>query len=322
VRKINLLDDAKQKEQIKHLLVKDLKKSDEKLGDLILNNNRKIVSWMDIHKVNHPLFKLHREILMRRGRADVLNSGSMLTQLAFFSEDKENEITELLSEHNFYSFLEDIKKGIGVIYILGSIGSGKTALSFLLAEYVHKNSSRVVYAYNFPVPKMLPEWIYNVSDISALPPGCLLLFDDSGLSEEVSSKSHSSKKNKDWANLLKVIRHKRIKLIMTIQNTAFITPDDFRAGEVTLILKYYDMLARMFERDEFKDFIVEIMESFEKRRREILGSYSTEQILNKIPQKQLGYIFSQDFPGEFFINGLPTFWTQELSEAFSNWIPK
>lgn len=209
---------------------------------------------------------------------------------------------------NIYWLLYYISKNPCINCFFGNIRGGKTALMFRIVELVHElNPDLPVFLYGFPfsAKKYLPSWFHYLPSLGDLPCDCILIRDDTSLSDDTHAKRSTSKEAVEFSRFLALAGQKRVRLFVTIQNTAIINKDIFRFGRTNLFFKYYDVTSRVFERDEFTHLVIPIMELFDK-----LISEGYDDL-------KLCYVMSSVYEG-FFQNSLPSFWSQDLSEAFKN----
>ncbi|KGK99375.1 hypothetical protein LI82_05060 [Methanococcoides methylutens] len=203
-------------------------------------------------------------------------------------------------------FLHDLCYGYGSYLAFGSIRQGKTGLIMRMVDIIHEeNPDRPVYFHKFPRTKMhlLPDWVEIVNNVDDVPKGAVLVKDDSGLNDDVNAKSSRSADAKQWARFLAVMGQRRITLLMTIQNTAIVSLDSFRFGYINMFFKRYDEVSRTFERSEFQAVINPVQKMFDRR------------VSKGFDSKRLSYVFSPHFHG-WIENDLPSWWSQDLSEAF------
>lgn len=196
---------------------------------------------------------------------------------------------------DFENQLYQSKSTIGLI--LGSRGSGKSALGMKLLENVKFKSGRATCAMGFKTDS-LPAWVKPVSSLEEVPNGAFVLVDEGGI--VFSSRSSMSSPNKLLSELLFISRHKDISVLFITQNSANIEVNTIRQVDY-LVLKSPSLLQLDFERKKIKDIYEEAKKGFEKFNDE---------------KKSLTFIYSSGYKG-FVANVLPSFWSTELSKSYS-----
>ena len=179
--------------------------------------------------------------------------------------------------------------------IVGSRGSGKSALGMRILENVRAKTKRRVAAMGFE-SSQLPSWIEPISSIEEIKNGSFVLVDEGGI--EFSSRSAMSSANKLLTELLLISRHKDISVLFITQNSANIEVNTLRQVDY-LLLKKPSLLQLDFERKKIRDIYEEIKEGFSRH-----GS------------KEVFFVYSHDYRG-FASAKLPSFWTASLSKSYS-----
>ncbi len=206
----------------------------------------------------------------------------------------------------FAELLHSLAHGSYSCPVFANRRAGKTALVMRLLEHIHAiNPKRPIVLYNFPfrVRRYLPRWIIYVDSLDQVPVGAVLFRDDTVLSDDTHAKRSMSKEAVEYSRFLALMGQKKILSFFTVQTTALFNKDAFRFGQNILFFKYYDELSRIFEREELGVYIDSIMEIF---HRYIRKGYNP---------RQLTYVVSPFYSG-LFLNTLPSFWSEVLSEAF------
>ena len=145
--------------------------------------------------------------------------------------------------------LMEILETEGVICIVGTGRSGKTALGHLLASYSSK--PKYVIAYPQSAISACPsDWesisqeeVFRLQD-------CVLILDDAALF--ASSRNYNSSFQKAWIQFQTIISHKSITLIFIVQSTNLLDIGTLRSQRMSLLYKYSDETNILYERDEFK----------------------------------------------------------------------
>ena len=199
--------------------------------------------------------------------------------------------------------------------IVGSIGMGKTAHTFLLAELKHKHTPKnPVYIHVFDearrekLSSLLPNWIHlstdkNMTggriDYRSFPRGSIIIV------EELAGVDNSKNlpKNEVAQRLgydLMTVRHRNQFVFGNIQNTGLLNKDHFRGG-AHLHLKAMDSYAINFERQE----LIEDFSTINSHLFRISNKYHVDI-------RSLVYLRSLGGDG-VFKTSLPSFWSDSLS---------
>lgn len=189
-----------------------------------------------------------------------------------------------------------------VILIIGRRRSGKSVLGYHITEKFHNEQPDLkVYSVSLPKEKrhLLPSWITPIDDVEELPDNCVAIIDE-GAMRYHAHKWH--KKETEVMDIMISVSGQRHQTFVFITHT-------LRKFAVTLLLdinvllvKKPSLLQMKLERGEFRKLIEEIDREF-----------------NKIPKddmKKSVYVISDDYKG-FIRNPLPSFWSEELSEAYA-----
>lgn len=192
------------------------------------------------------------------------------------------------------------KSTIGIV--LGSRGSGKSALGMRLMENIHAKTSRKVCAMGFD-ESTVPPWIQCVDGIDEVPNGAFVLVDEGGIA--FSSRSSQSSANKILSSLLLVARHKDMSALFISQNSANLEVNAIRQADF-LLLRKPSLLQQDFERRKIAEIYEKAGAGFSSLPSQ--GKYST-------------YIYSDEFCG-FVANELPSFWSLGASKPYSSYKPK
>ncbi|MEM4366840.1 MAG: hypothetical protein QW035_01775 [Candidatus Anstonellales archaeon] len=193
-------------------------------------------------------------------------------------------------------FEEKLYSGKSMIgLVLGSRGSGKSAIGMRIAENIRATSKLPLYTVGF-AKNSLPSWITPVEKFSEVKNNSFLLVDEGGI--QFSSRNSMSELNKLLSELLLISRHKDISVLFITQNSANIDINTLRQVDY-LILKSPSLLQLDFERKKIKEIYEEAKEGFEEYKQE----------------KGLAYIYSNYYKG-FIANALPSFWSVNLSKSY------
>jgi hypothetical protein len=200
--------------------------------------------------------------------------------------------------------LDSVLTKPGIILVGGSIGEGKTSLTFRFAEKIHEiDDKRIPYVFslnknrNDELLSLLPDYfrVTNSLDLRKLPYGAVLIGDEGTVwanSKNFKTGVFAEKLGGDLAT----IRQRNQIFFVIIQNFALLELDYFRMG-VTFALKWISPLSLEFDRSNMRDILQEIMNYFKSVN---------------INRKELFYLLSGD-DGGFYSNILPSFWSERLS---------
>lgn len=190
------------------------------------------------------------------------------------------------------------------LFVNGSVGSGKTAFTFKVAEKIHiLNPERPIYIHNYPEEalELLPGYFRIAKNMAEIPYGALVLKDDTSLDDRTHSKG-SKGDQKEFAQEMALCRQKKHTLIFNVQNTYWLSLDLGRAGNNHFVWKWYDNASLQHEREEVKGIVYAVKEVMKQMIKE---GYKREA---------LAYISSEYYHQGFILSSLPSFWTQDLSE--------
>lgn len=204
--------------------------------------------------------------------------------------------------------------------IIGSIGMGKSAHTFLLAELKHNHTPKnPVFVHVFEEEKreklrsLLPKWIKlstqdNIIkgriDYRSFPHGSIIII------EELAGVDSSKNLPKDELAKrliydMMTVRHRNQFVFGNIQNTALLNKDHFRGG-THLHFKAMDSLAICFERQELADYFNTI-------------NNHVARISNQYTVDLRSLVYISDLAGDgVFKETLPSFWTNELSNIWGD----
>ncbi len=197
---------------------------------------------------------------------------------------------------SFENHLIESKSSIGII--LGSRGSGKSALGMRLLENIHSKSDKTLCAMGF-LEDSLPSWIKSVNSIEEIPNGSFVLIDEGGIL--FSSRGSMTSANKLLSDILLVARHKDLSVLFISQNSANLEINAIRQTDY-LLLRKSSLLQKDFERKKIKEVYTEAESSFDQFA---------------LPDSRLTYIYSDQFRG-YVLNELPSFWSEKTSKSFKD----
>lgn len=191
----------------------------------------------------------------------------------------------------------------GLVLITGFRGTGKTGLAWRLAEQSH-DKGREIAAFDFTqaAKRALPPWVKHVAtmrQVSALSSSILVL-DEAAI--KVNARRHQSSENVAWTRLLAVARHKGHLVLLITQHQRQVDVGLVADSEV-VVMKRPSLLHLRFARPELRQELEEAWEHFRKIRNPQRWSYVVDYLNGR-----KGWL----------TNGLPTFWSDDLSRAFAS----
>ena len=213
----------------------------------------------------------------------------------------------------------EIFKDPGIAIILGSRGSGKTALAHKLAEIYHENTDRKVYVFGFPQDKthLLPEWMGLLNDID-LPQHSVVLVHEAHMSFHARRSMQDTNVLMD--TLITISRHRDCTIIFETQQS-FRLDKNIVAEADAIIIRYPSLLQERFERPFIKEFFNEASKFF---NRYVKTERFGEGVLRK-PDKnkilRIAYVFSKNYIGPIKNISLAKHWNEELSRIYG-YIPE
>jgi len=201
--------------------------------------------------------------------------------------------------------IDDILLDEGVIAIVGTGRSGKTALAHLLAAHSYKP----VYALDYPVDfvnQYCPEGWNTVStkDVFSLSE-CVILMDDAALF--ASARQFGSSWSKAWVRFQTIISHKKITLITVVQSLNLLDIGVLRSQRMAVLYKYSSLVNCMYEREEFRDIALQSRLIIDKHR-------------NALPSHHhKSFVFDHTL-GTCWNHPLPEHWDENLSTPYADFI--
>jgi hypothetical protein len=188
-----------------------------------------------------------------------------------------------------------------VILIIGNRGSGKSALSYKLLEYMRWQGKIYVVGLPEKARKILPDWIGSIPALEDAPPDSIILIDESYLS--LHARSSSSQHARDSSNLINLSRQRGQTLIFVSQEARQIDKN-IASSANAVIIKNPGILQIDFERVQFRKLLAEATKMF--------------AAIDKDKNKW-SYVYAPEasFAG-MMENSLPSFWTPSLSKAYAD----
>jgi len=211
-----------------------------------------------------------------------------------------------------------------VVVVLGKRGAGKTAWAFWAGDKAQEVFNRNVGTLAF---EGTPFEVYY--DIKEVPNDTFLVVDEAELLFH-ARRSHS-RQNVRISQLTSISRHKGLTLIFVTQASSFIDRNLLMLADF-LILKEPSGLAIPLERYALIDLISYAKWYFAllnpDMRKRVFVTYSDE-LYNFLLKRYSHYV--RYFPRSYVeaicrqfaiiraMNGLPSWWTDEISRAYANW---
>jgi len=171
-----------------------------------------------------------------------------------------------------------------------------------ILEKIHNEQPELkIFMVYFPKEKhhLLPDFIIPINTIEELPDNCIALIDESALHYYAH---HWMKKETEVMDKLISVSGQKKQTIIFVTHTMRKFAVTLLLDINTLLVKKPSLLQMKLERSEFRKLIEEI-----------------DQEYNKLPQddvKRSVYVVSDDYKG-FITNPLPSFWSEDLSEAYA-----
>lgn len=202
-------------------------------------------------------------------------------------------------------FFEGLVRESSINPIVGSIGCGKTALLFRLAERLHEADSRrpiVVFKGTKRVRECLPKWFCYVDSFEEIDAGSHILIDES--TQHLNARNSKDQANIEFSKSLAIIRHNDCSAYITTQLLSLLDLNALRLGILNFWMKRISSFSLSFERVELQSKLSACVS--------MLARVSE---MNHIGQKQIGCVFNDDYLS-FFQSGLPSFWSDQVSKSW------
>ena len=189
------------------------------------------------------------------------------------------------------------------VLILGKKGSGKSALAYRLLELFRFRAD--AYAVGLPdtAAGLLPKWVGTVDSLKLLPLGSTAVVDEAHL--RYNSRNSHSNDSRSISEALNLCRQRGQTIVVLSQEARQIDKNIASSADV-IIFKEPAMLQIEFERRELRAIAEKAVSGF----RTVKG-----------PKQGWSYVHSSaiDFAG-MLENRLPSFWSEDLSQAFATGI--
>lgn len=193
--------------------------------------------------------------------------------------------------------------------IFGDVRTGKSCLGYGLLEHLSVEYNRDAYVFGLPREKayLLPPSMTPIYSLDDLAENSIVIFDEAYIS--FYSRMSSSEINKMMDTLAGLVGQKNILAMYITQQTRRL-----EIGVVSsvgwIFSKKPSLLQSRFDRKELRGIIKEVYGEFSRL-------VPPEGVSKKDYQKRCTYVISGDFEGMIEdSNTPPSFWSEELSEAF------
>jgi hypothetical protein len=246
-----------------------------------------------------------RELLERNG-LQAQEHHAVTEYLAMKPEQRAavEAVLEILRTHNTAGTLKNWKQVFalpGVALILGFMGAGKSALAWEMLEGAHARGKEV-YVLGMPkkAQQYTPKWVKHCSTIKNLPKNVWLLVDEAGL--RFSNRDSQTDNNKVVKGLCVLSRQRS-------QNILYLTPMA-RELEISAVMNCRAIIFRkpseahlLWERKEIVPWALEAKDAIAAQINPLKWAYVVDLIDGK-----RGLLKCR----------LPSFWSDELSEAWAD----
>lgn len=216
--------------------------------------------------------------------------------------DKNSEWYNLLRPY------ADVYKFSPVIFIVGMRSAGKSALGYYILEQL-RLLGYGAQVYGFPPQKydLLPSWIQPVwnDNLETVPMNTTIVFDEAYM--HYLSRNPNAAANKLIGGYVGTSRHRNQPLIYITQ-IARMVDVNVKSFIDIFAFKQPGLLQEQFERDP-------VINRLLLKAKDELMAYPDEM------RKRYAYVFSDPYEG-IVSNGLPSFWSDELSRVYSTDLPE
>jgi len=199
----------------------------------------------------------------------------------------------------------DILASEGVVAVVGSGRSGKTAFAHLMLA----NANRPVILLDYPeelVQRLCPEgWTTCVPEEVFGLKDCILVVDDAALS--MSSRDYSNDFQRAFIRFQTIISHKSMTVVYIVQNLQLLDIGILRSQRLGVLYKYSNENNIRFERDEYK--------STAAMARHLIKIGRSENPL--LHEKSFIY---DDTSGRVWSHPMANHWCDELSKPYRDYI--
>ena len=203
--------------------------------------------------------------------------------------------------------LLDVLPDSGIVLVLGKVRSGKSALAYSLLE--HQAAKRRAFVYGLPIEKapLLPNSIGLLTSLD-FPEGAAVLCDEAY--RTFYARQSMSAANKFIDQLSGLVGQRDLLVVYITQSARKLELGLVEASQV-LLIKRPSLLQMRLDRSELRGIIKEADAAFRTLK-------VRPGVQRKAYEKRCTYVLSDDFEGMVEeSNGVPSFWTEELSKAFA-----
>jgi ribosomal protein L13E len=187
-----------------------------------------------------------------------------------------------------------------VVIVIGSRGSGKSAMGYKILEYLRWMAKLYVVGIPEKSRRLLPDWIGSVPSLEDAPPDSVLLVDEAYMA--LHARSSTSQYARGISTLVNLSRHRNQTLIFITQEARQVDKNIASSANV-IIVKNPGILQVEFERPQFRRILAEAQRMFKSIEKD---------------KDKWAYVHApeSDF-AEMMSNSLPTFWTPSLSKGYA-----
>ncbi len=188
------------------------------------------------------------------------------------------------------------------ILIIGAQGTGKSCLAYYLTEILHSRSRCYVYRLPEEGISLIPSWLGVIQNLEEVPPGSIVLIDESYLT--LFSRESSSRQNKNIVKIINLARQKKLGFIFVAHEARHIDKNLLSCID-TLVIKKPGPLQVGLDRSLLKPFLLKAQNAFQDKNEAI--SWKTSYV---------GFA-SSGFEG-MLENLKASFWSEKLSHIFAS----
>ena len=226
-------------------------------------------------------------------------------------EDDKEEIEQEVNEYNSRLDETEIERKYmqqqwgkilpvpSVAVVVGRRRHGKSALCYWLLEFLSQEYEIPAYVLGLPKEKwhLLPTFITPIENLNDILENSICFIDEAAL--KFHARQFKKPENILMDQLISLSGQRRQIILFSTHHQRKLDIN-ICADVDAVIFKFPSPLQSKLERRELRIFSLEAYEKFEK----ISGN-----------KKEYAYVFTDDFVG-FLKNPLPSFWSEELSEAY------
>lgn len=195
-----------------------------------------------------------------------------------------------------------------VITILGHRGNGKSGLAYEIADQLHAKEAMPGDTYLPPqlqhiqgrLQKLIPPWMRVVSSFKGFRRGAVIIVDEA--SQAAHARRSQATDSLQMDALVGIARQNKAVVLFITHHTRKLDIDLIMESDL-VFWKAPTVAHALFERDEVADFTFKALDFFKKLQ-------GKEKLQNTLVMDFANLKFS------YFKNGLPKFWTEELSTVY------